>query len=526
MTNEKTGALLRIGRVDGATFHDVFEIVRNFLPKGDAVDLHDSYGAGDKCFLSDDGLSGFAVEQDGNIVSVFSLAEGGGFLKTVLPMIREAGGVKLDCYQFPGPTNLPDLYEKHFGFKRASSMAYDESFEPEDPAHERHGFGERHGMPRIVFMVADPGHAVEEKTFDGDYDGAVAWQNANLPARPRYSIVPINGRDMMVVPSPALTTREAQDESKVKTLLRQTVIGRAFSQLGEPADKLVKVDEDFLDEFWKSNDSEKLRRTREKLWRAKVDAANHLDELLATTPRGDPELPKHSNNPVKQGGTFYRSQTEFGVYDWRGVSVYPCQLLVFETKDGNRYVWDIIDIKKPTLAAKGALSNEVVAELEMAARGIGMPATLPQAPGSVKTGARPSVAPVPSAFDPGRLPASMKWGTLHGHDGNIVGLVAMSRLVGKRLTNDEISDLAQRLGVEMSAKEIRDKARNLADSEIGTLALGRAEASVRDAAAQGGQGADAIFGDAPSPDWTAEDYARCPPIRLGNASRPHRILRK
>ncbi len=87
---------------------------------------------------------------------------------------------------------------------------------------------------------------------------------------------------------------------------------------------------------------------------------------------------------------------------------------------------------------------------------------------------RYSIVPVPSAFDPGRLPRSMKWGTLHGHDGNIVGLVAMCRLVGKRLTNDEISDLAQRLGVEMSAKEIKAAAQDLADSEIGALALGRA----------------------------------------------------
>ena len=50
--NEKTGAQVRIGRVDGTTFHDVFEIVRNYLPNGDAGDLHDSYGEEDKCFLS------------------------------------------------------------------------------------------------------------------------------------------------------------------------------------------------------------------------------------------------------------------------------------------------------------------------------------------------------------------------------------------------------------------------------------------------------------------------------------------
>lgn len=182
LTNAKTGAQMRIGPVDGATFHDVFEIVRTYLPYGDLVDLHDAYGEDVKCYLSDSGLSGFAVEADGNIVSVFNLAEGGGFLQTVMPLIKEAGGVKLDCYALNQEPNLPSLYERAFNFKPAANMAYDESFEPEDEADERHGFGRRHGMPRIVFMVADPGHAIENKSFDGDYDAAVAWQSHNTPA--------------------------------------------------------------------------------------------------------------------------------------------------------------------------------------------------------------------------------------------------------------------------------------------------------------------------------------------------------
>lgn len=42
------------------------------MSNGELVDLHDDY-SNCKCFISDDGLCGFAIEEDGNLVSVFSL---------------------------------------------------------------------------------------------------------------------------------------------------------------------------------------------------------------------------------------------------------------------------------------------------------------------------------------------------------------------------------------------------------------------------------------------------------------------
>ena len=68
----KSGNTFRIARVNGELFHDIFEINRKYLPNGELVDLHDDYSNA-KCFLTDDGMCGFAVEEGGNLVSVFSL---------------------------------------------------------------------------------------------------------------------------------------------------------------------------------------------------------------------------------------------------------------------------------------------------------------------------------------------------------------------------------------------------------------------------------------------------------------------
>ncbi len=66
------GNTFKVTQVNGSLFHDIFEVNRNYLQNGEFVDLHDNYDDC-KCFLSDDGLCSFAIEPDGNLVSVFSL---------------------------------------------------------------------------------------------------------------------------------------------------------------------------------------------------------------------------------------------------------------------------------------------------------------------------------------------------------------------------------------------------------------------------------------------------------------------
>ena len=88
-----------------------------------------------------------------------------------------------------------------------------------------------------------------------------------------------------------------------------------------------------------------------------------MDDILSVTPLGTEELPKHINQQFKDGATFYRSKTKFGVVADGTVRVYPCDLLVLQTKSGDRYIYDFVNVGTPTLAAKDALDSETLAQV-------------------------------------------------------------------------------------------------------------------------------------------------------------------
>ena len=60
VTSQKHGTTFKFYQVNGILFHDIFKINRTYLENGELVDLHESYD-NYKCFLSDDGLCGFAI---------------------------------------------------------------------------------------------------------------------------------------------------------------------------------------------------------------------------------------------------------------------------------------------------------------------------------------------------------------------------------------------------------------------------------------------------------------------------------
>ena len=169
---EGKGNTFRLVQVNGSLFHDIFEVNRNYLPNGELVDLHDDY-TDCKCFLSDDGLCGFAIESNGNLVSVFSLnpSDKNGFLYAIKDFIRSEGATHLDCYA-SNNQNLLVIYEKTLRFYPASTMDYNMEYDHDDIA-------KNHGMPNIVFMVD---HKVDEvKHFDKDsYEEAVAYQQSQI----------------------------------------------------------------------------------------------------------------------------------------------------------------------------------------------------------------------------------------------------------------------------------------------------------------------------------------------------------
>ena len=161
-----------VGRVDGKLFHDILEMVRIYLPNGELVDLHDDYSNA-KCFVTEDGLCGFAIEPDGNLVSVFSLSPSTnkGFLYAIKDMVKEEGATHLDAYMSKKQP-LQAIYEKTLGFHAAATMDYNMEYDHDDIA-------KNHGNPQVVFMVDH--EVAEPKHFNKDsYEAAQQYQLSQL----------------------------------------------------------------------------------------------------------------------------------------------------------------------------------------------------------------------------------------------------------------------------------------------------------------------------------------------------------
>ena len=186
------GNTFRIARVNGELFHDIFEVNRKYLPNGELVDLHEDYSNA-KCFLTDDGMCGFAVEEGGNLISVFSLnpnnaKERQGFLHAIKDFAREQGATHLDAYA-SNKQPLDEIYAKTLGFHVAAEMDYAMEYDHDDIAAN-------HGKPKVVFMVDSA--AAERRKFD-DYDAAVAYQRgATSAANAASKVVDENGEPLVV----------------------------------------------------------------------------------------------------------------------------------------------------------------------------------------------------------------------------------------------------------------------------------------------------------------------------------------
>ena len=184
--------------VDGKLFHEVFEIARKYLKNGELVDLHgietteDGIGYND-CYnyLSEDGLSGFSITPDGDLISVFNASGKKGFLYSIAPIIKEKAKT-LDCYASENQ-NLQEIYQKVFGFKTASVMDYNMEYDHDNIA-------ENHGKPQVAFMVNTDAE-VETKHFTKDrYDEAKEYRDGfvkseSADSSESASFMPENGND-------------------------------------------------------------------------------------------------------------------------------------------------------------------------------------------------------------------------------------------------------------------------------------------------------------------------------------------
>ena len=142
-----------------------------------------------KLFLAEGGLAGFAITEDGDIVSAFSMKgapivdgketkadKKGKFPSSVFAMLMLAvqnGGRHLDCFD----TVLPSFYS-YMGFRAVARCAWNETYKPTgwDDKVKKALKKYNKGEPDVVFMVYDPDNTALYKKGEGvmyaDYGAA------------------------------------------------------------------------------------------------------------------------------------------------------------------------------------------------------------------------------------------------------------------------------------------------------------------------------------------------------------------
>lgn len=109
---------------NGPEFHRKLEVSRQENKFGCCVDNHPPEELEKmKMFMSDDGLSGVAVERDGNICCAFSSNHRVRMVDTLLDTAKKNGGTKMDCYG----KKLVNMYEGN-GFRPVARIPFNEEY--------------------------------------------------------------------------------------------------------------------------------------------------------------------------------------------------------------------------------------------------------------------------------------------------------------------------------------------------------------------------------------------------------------
>jgi len=131
-----------------------------------------------RMFIAPGGEAGFAIDADGDLVSVFKYGDApiDDVVSSVLPLAIQQGATKLDAFD----TILPKLYSR-YGFKVVSRVGWNDEYAPDGWDYEL--FKEyNNGRPDVVLMVLDPDSGAYER---GEGELFTDWGDA-AAARDSY----------------------------------------------------------------------------------------------------------------------------------------------------------------------------------------------------------------------------------------------------------------------------------------------------------------------------------------------------
>ncbi len=303
--------------VDGELFHDVFEIARHYLENGELVDLHETKttedGIGyDDCinYLSEDGLSGFSITPNGDLISVFNLSDERGFLKTISPIVKEKAKT-LDCYA-SSKQNLMVMYQKIFGFKTAATMDYNMEYDHDNIA-------ENHQSPQVAFMV-NTSQEIETKHFGkDDYEAAVEYRDSFIKDNQIAPVKETSSNDGVFFDTENVNKQFSLSQDSEGNNATQSVYGFEIK-------KGVKVNEDLLEELQIHHPA------------AEVDTKGNITVYHRTTKENADSIYRTGTMSAKEDALFFSSKKDGYATDYGdtvvALKIPSTELLVNDIFDG------------------------------------------------------------------------------------------------------------------------------------------------------------------------------------------------
>ena len=141
--------------------------------RGSAVDVYDSY-KGLRLFVNEDGSAGFAIKDDGDVVSVFNNSTQRGIVPQMVMLATQEGGRKLDAFD----TILPHFYNRA-GYQDVATLAWNDEYAPPNWDYETM---QRPGVTSMVYSPegAVRGYSPSRASMVEDYDTLLEAQNPEI----------------------------------------------------------------------------------------------------------------------------------------------------------------------------------------------------------------------------------------------------------------------------------------------------------------------------------------------------------
>lgn len=159
----------------------------------------------------------------------------------------------------------------------------------------------------------------------------------------------MNGEKVVLLNYILFKGKKRDEWKKVEKYIKKYV-GK-FYVIDETAEKIF-ISSDFPDEYANSQNRIKLKGAGAK---AKANASQGIPELvqIATDEKYFPNVKEKHNQDAKYGWYRYSVKFALPIYDDKSneicrYNIYKAQMLVRHDKDGQKYLYDFLEIKKET----------------------------------------------------------------------------------------------------------------------------------------------------------------------------------